>query len=119
MNTKKSAVHIKVLRYDPSIDKGPYHQTYAVPVTEEKMNLLQALEHVYREQDDTLAFRRYCCGLQFCNSCLMMVNGKQTHACLTIVEPGTEWEVAPLPNRRVLRDLIVEGTDEEETSSRC
>jgi len=71
------------------------------------MNLLQALDYICREQDNTLSFRRYSCGIQFCNSCMMLINGKPGHACLYIVEPGTEVQVAPLKKRRVLRDLIV------------
>ena len=108
MGSVKNQVCLKVLRYNPQVDKTPYHQNYFIPVTDEKMNLLQALEYIYREQDDTLTFRRYCCGLQFCNSCMMLVNGKRTHACLTILMPDTELEVAPLPGKRVLRDLIIE-----------
>ncbi|MFB3885848.1 MAG: 2Fe-2S iron-sulfur cluster-binding protein [Thermodesulfobacteriota bacterium] len=110
--SERKQVCLRVLRYNPQVDKDSYYQTYFVPVAEEKMNLLQALEYVYREQDSTLAFRRYSCGLQFCNSCRMLINGKGAHACLTIVEPDTEWEVGPLPGRRVLRDLIVEDHDE-------
>ena len=101
-------VRLKVRRYNPAVDGAPYTQDYVVPLTEEKMSLLQALETVYREQDDTLAFRRYCCGVQFCNSCMMSIDGRRAHACLHILEPGTEVQVAPLPGRRVLRDLIVE-----------
>lgn len=59
-------------------------------------------------QDDTLAFRRYCCALFYCNSCLMLVNGKKVNACLYILEPDTELEIAPIPGKRVLRDLMVE-----------
>jgi succinate dehydrogenase/fumarate reductase-like Fe-S protein len=112
MSSEGKQVRLKVLRCNPEVDKGSFYQTYFVPVTEEKMNLLQALEYVYHEQDDTLAFRRCSCGLQFCNSCMMQINGKRAHACVTIIEPDTELEVAPLPGRRVLRDLIVEDHDE-------
>jgi len=100
-------VRLKISRYNPQVDAAPHFQNYVVPLTEEKTNLLQILEYIYRHQDGTLAFRRYCCGVQACNSCLMLVNGKQTHACLFIVEPETDLEVAPLPERPVLRDLIV------------
>ena len=99
---------LNVLRYNPCVDKDPHFEKYFVPITEEKMNLLQALEYIYQEQDSTLTFRRYCCGLQFCNSCRMLINDRPAHACLFIVEPGTEVTVAPLARRQVLRDLIVE-----------
>ena len=73
------------------------------------MNLLQALEVIYQDQDESLAFRRYSCGIQFCNSCLMLINGKPAHACLTIVEAGAEYVVAPLKGKQVILDLIVKG----------
>ncbi len=110
MSAEIKYARVKVLRYDPQADETPRPQTFSVPVTGEKMNLLQALETIYQEQDDTLAFRRYCCGIQYCNSCLMLINGKQAHACLTIVNPGDEFEVAPVRGKRVLRDLVVEDT---------
>ena len=108
MNSKKSQVCLKICRYDPQKNKEPFYQSYYVPLTEEKMNLLQALEYIYQEQDDTLAFRRYSCGLQYCNSCMMLINGKPGHACLYIIEPETEVEVAPLKKKRILCDLIVD-----------
>jgi succinate dehydrogenase / fumarate reductase iron-sulfur subunit len=108
MNSETKEVVLKVCRYNPHTDETPYYKTYSVPVTQEKMNLLQALEYIYQKQDATLAFRRYCCGIQFCNSCVMLINGKRTHACLTVLSPQTELEVAPLPGTRVLRDLVFE-----------
>ena len=108
MNPERGQACLKVFRYNPQIDEVPQYQTYFVPLTEEKINLLQALELIYQEQDDTLAFRRYSCGLQFCNSCLMLINGKPSHACLTLLTEGATFELAPLQGKRVLRDLIVE-----------
>ncbi len=104
---------LKIHRYNPQADTAIYDQTYVVPLDKEKINLLQALEYIYREQDDSLTFRRYCCGLHYCNSCMMLLNGRKVHACLTVVEPGSELDVGPLPGRRVLRDLISEDQDED------
>lgn len=111
MSSQNDTVTLKIMRYNPQADKAPHQEVYTVPVGKEKMNLLQALEYIYRNQDDSLAFRRYSCGIQFCNSCLMMINGKQSHACLTILRPGEEFEVSPLRGKEVCRDLIV--SDEE------
>lgn len=107
MQSQNSCVDLKVLRYDPQVDSEPHYETYSVPLSSEKMNLLQALESIYQKQDESLGFRRYCCGIQFCNSCLMLINGKPAHACLTIVAAGAEYEVAPLKGKQVLMDLIV------------
>jgi succinate dehydrogenase/fumarate reductase-like Fe-S protein len=111
MNNHDNCVRLKILRHDPQTGEGPHQETYDVPITEEKMNLLQALEALYRTRDDAPAFRRYCCGIQYCNSCMMMINGKPSHACLTLVNPGEEFEVAPLKGKKVLRDLIVRSDD--------
>lgn len=108
MVAKKNQVRLNVLRQDREADEAPHQETYLVPVPDGKMSLLQALEEICRNQDDTLAFRRYCCGVQFCNSCLMLINGKPAHACLTIVSPGEEFDVAPLKGKDVVRDLIVD-----------
>ena len=109
MNNENDCIRLKVLRYNPAADKTPHYATYSVPFAGERMNLLQALEAIYQNEDDTLAFRRYSCGIQFCNSCLMLIDGKPLHACLTIVSPGKEYEIAPLPGKKVLCDLIFEN----------
>jgi len=109
MDSKQNRAYLKVYRYNPEIDTAPYYQDYDIPVAEEKMNLLQALEYIYSEKDATLAFRKYSCGFQFCNSCMLLINGKPGHACLHIVEPGAEITVAPLKKKQVLRDLIAGG----------
>ncbi len=111
MKGEKDCVRLKVLRCNQQADKPAHQETYTVPFREEKMSLLQALEEIYREQDETLAFRRYSCGVQYCNSCLMLINGKPAHACLTILKPGDEFEVAPLRGKEVLKDLIVREDD--------
>ncbi len=111
MDTQNNCVRLKILRYNPQVDTAPHYETYDLPLTEEKMNLLQALETIYQHYDESLVFRRYCCGIQFCNSCLMLINGKPAHACLTIVDAGAEYEVAPLKGKQVLMDLIVRDGD--------
>jgi succinate dehydrogenase/fumarate reductase-like Fe-S protein len=109
MDTTINQVRLNVLRHNPQADKTSYRETFLVPVESEKMSLLQALDAIYRNQDDTLAFRHYSCGIQYCNSCLMLINGKPAHACLTLVNPGEELEVAPLKGKRVVRDLIIDN----------
>ena len=107
--TKDDAVIIQVLRSSFPGEKEPRTQEYRLALEKnEKKSLLQALEEIYQTQDDTLAFRRFCCGLQFCNSCMMRVNKKNTHACMTILKPGETYNVGPLSGHKVIRDLIVE-----------
>lgn len=106
---EQSDVVIRILRSPADGKSEPFFQQYTVDLAGEEINLLQALEKIYETQDDTLAFRRYSCGLQLCNSCMMCINGKNTHACMTVLEPGREYVVEPLAGRPVIRDLIVEA----------
>ncbi len=108
METHDSVV-IQVLRSPATGEQDAKTQEYRLALPKgEKTSLLQALEEIYKTQDDTLAFRRYCCGLQFCNSCMMRVNGQNTHACMTILQPDETYLVGPLSGHKVIRDLIVE-----------
>ena len=110
MKNKTHTAKIKVLRYTPGKDEKPRYQNYTLKFTAEKINMLQALNMIFETQDSSLAFRQYCCGHQMCNSCLMVINGKPAYACKTLVSDadGLEFEVAPLWNKPVIRDLVVD-----------
>ena len=108
MQTKTYTVKIRVLRYNPGKDKEPYYQDYVLSFISKRINMLQALNMIYETQDPTLAFRQYCCGHQMCNSCLMVINGKPAYACKTLILDGMDFEVAPLWNKPVVRDLVVD-----------
>ena len=97
----------KIFRYDPDRDQEPYFKEYQVS-SDEKTTVLMLLDRLYREQDTTLGFRSYCCGLQTCRSCLMKINHKTKFACLTLVEPGEKVVLEPLsyPERHI-KDLVV------------
>ncbi len=95
------------------------------------MTVLEALFHVQERMDGSLCFR-YSCRGAVCGSCAMLINKVPRLACRTqvsevktekIVEPGDgvsavkpsenihgkdEILVEPLPNLRVIRDLIVD-----------
>ena len=107
MEKKTQTAKIKILRYTPGKDQKPHYQDYTLSFAAEKINMLQALNMIFETQDSTLAFRQYCCGHQLCNSCLMVINGKPAYACKTLVTDGMEFNVAPLWNKPVIRDLVV------------
>jgi succinate dehydrogenase/fumarate reductase-like Fe-S protein len=99
---------LEVLRQDASLGIKPHFDIFKVPVEEEnKTTVLEALEYVLMNLDSSLSFRRYCCGLQSCNSCLMEIDGKAAPACHTLVESGKTTRVKPLEGK-VARDLIVD-----------
>ena len=97
----------KIFRFDPDRDREPCFQEYSIPA-EEDTTVLMLLDRIYREQDNTLGFRNYCCGLQMCRSCLMKINHKKKFACLTPVRSGEEVVLEPVsfPEDHI-RDLVV------------
>ena len=99
-------ITVRIFRYDPDRDQAPYYKKYQVSA-DEKTTVLMLLDRLYKEQDPTLGFRSYCCGLQTCRSCLMKINGKRKFACLTLVGPGEEVILEPLsyPERHI-KDLV-------------
>jgi succinate dehydrogenase/fumarate reductase-like Fe-S protein len=98
-------VYLRVFRFDPSRDRSPVYREYEVP-WRENLLLLVALKYIRETEDETLAFRDYCCGCSWCFSCLMMVNGKATLACSRILEPGEVITVEPMRGFPIVRDLV-------------
>jgi succinate dehydrogenase/fumarate reductase-like Fe-S protein len=103
MNT---TVTLRVFRFDPDSDTSPRFDEFNVAITE-PISVLVALGRVQKEQDPTLAFRNYSCGLQLCESCLLKINGKKKFACHELVHVGETLTLEPLdfPERHV-RDLV-------------
>ncbi len=97
----------KVFRYNPDTDKAPAFREYRVPV-DDRISVLRLLDRIYQEQDPSLSFRNYCCGLQMCRSCLMKINWKKKFACLTLVDPGETVVIEPAtyPENHI-KDLVV------------
>jgi succinate dehydrogenase/fumarate reductase-like Fe-S protein len=98
---------LKVLRYDPSIDRAPTYKNYQVP-WREGLLLLTALKYVRDNLDETLAFRDYCCGCSWCMSCIMMVDGKGMRTCSRVLNPGESLLVEPMKGFPIIKDLAVD-----------
>lgn len=98
----------KISRFDPAQDEQPYYRDYKLAVPP-GMTVLEALLKIQAEQDGTLAFR-YACRGAVCGSCAMVINDKIDLACRSQVRDlGTNTiTIAPLPNLRVLKDLVVD-----------
>lgn len=102
---------LKIQRFDPTADKVPYWQKYAVTSTP-GMTVLDALFEVLNHQDGTLAFR-FCCRAGVCGSCAMVIAGKVRLACETQVSQFAkerEIMISPLPHQKVIKDLAVDYT---------
>ena len=96
-----------IFRFNPEKDKQPYYQEYHIQSAEET-SVLILLKHIQEEQDATLSFRSYCCGLQMCRSCLMKINNAKKFACLTLIKPGEKITIEPLSYPEAhIKDLVV------------
>lgn len=95
-----------VTRYNPECDRTPYVKDYVVPVRE-GMTVLDGLHFIKENLDSSLAWR-YSCRMGVCGSCGMLLNGKPQLACNTQILhiAKTSLTVGPLPNFKILRDLI-------------
>ena len=79
-------------------------QRYAVPRGEYR-NVLEALCHVYEQEDSTLAFR-VGCRYKTCGLCAIEIDGLPGIACLTGLKD--EMVLRPLSKLPVVRDLVVD-----------
>jgi len=68
-------------------------------------NVLEALIHIYENEDSTLAFRMGC-RYKTCGLCAMDINGTARLACLTKL--SDEMTVKPLRGLPVIRDLVID-----------
>jgi succinate dehydrogenase/fumarate reductase-like Fe-S protein len=97
-------IQLTLRRYDPQNREGPYDQAYDVPYTK-GMSLLNALDFIYEHIDGSLAyFDHAACQHGICGQCTLLVNGKPSLMCQTLVEE--DMTVAPMPNRKVVKDLV-------------
>ncbi|MEO7032075.1 MAG: succinate dehydrogenase iron-sulfur subunit, partial [Herbaspirillum sp.] len=101
---------LKIYRYDPDKDSRPYMQDVTVELKDTDKMLLDALQRIKADVDDSLSLRRSC-HEGVCGSDGMNINGKNGLACITnINELKQPVVLKPLPGLPVVRDLIVDMT---------
>lgn len=88
-------------------------QTYTVPA-HAAASLLDGLRWVRAHVDHTLAFRYACINANACKECMVRLDGKTAYACTARLEAGRSYEVAPLPNKALVRDLVTEISPSKE-----
>ncbi len=104
-------VKFQIYRYDPDKDAKPYMQDLTVELQDTDKMLLDALQRIKADVDDSLALRRSC-REGVCGSDAMNINGKNGLACTTNLNELAEPIVLrPLPGLPVIRDLIVDMTN--------
>ena len=100
-------VTLKIKRFNPDKDKGPYCGEYQVEA-EPTDRLLDALNYVKWYIDGTLTFRRSCAH-GICGSDAMLINGANTLACKVLLQNlGRKITVEPMRGFRVIKDLLVD-----------
>src|SRR3979411_1208124 len=90
-------VKFQIYRYDPDKDSKPYMQDLTVELQDTDKMLLDALQRIKADVDDSLALRRSC-REGVCGSDAMNINGKNGLACVTKLSDLKEpVELRPLP----------------------
>jgi ferredoxin len=101
----KKMKQFKIYRYNPDTGAEPKLQTYDVDLNDCGPMVLDALIKIKNEVDPTLTFRRSC-REGICGSCAMNVDGRNTLACLSRIEPDKPSSLHPLPHMEVVKDLV-------------
>jgi succinate dehydrogenase/fumarate reductase-like Fe-S protein len=97
-------IQTKVFRFDPSVDKEPYFQSYQVPLSQ-GMSAMDVLDYIYQNLDGSLAYYDHAgCSLGICAKCTGRINGKPGLFCQTMVSGDITLEPASVS--RVVRDLV-------------
>jgi succinate dehydrogenase/fumarate reductase-like Fe-S protein len=95
---------VKIFRFDPAVDKEPRYDTFDGIVYEGR-SVLEVIQAVYEERDQTLAYRQGCFN-GTCVGCAVVVNGKALLACQ--VPAGKKMVIEPHPKYRIIKDLAVD-----------
>jgi succinate dehydrogenase / fumarate reductase iron-sulfur subunit len=108
MPTKE--VKFKILRYKPGHIDPPRFQEYTVEIQSD-MSVLDALEKIRLEQDNTLMYR-HSCHHSSCGTCACKINGAEKLTCVTkIGDLGTDTiTLTPLEGFDPIGDLAVDMT---------
>lgn len=108
MTTNK--VTFKILRYKPNHIDPPRFQEFTIRISPDS-SVLDGLEHIRLEQDNTLMYR-HSCHHSSCGTCACRINGEEKLTCITkIGELDTDRiTLTPLGGFRPMGDLVVDMT---------
>jgi succinate dehydrogenase / fumarate reductase iron-sulfur subunit/fumarate reductase iron-sulfur subunit len=102
-----SKVTVRVSRFAPESDSKPHFEEHELEMAE-RASVLDALFAIQRGTAPDLAFR-FSCRVGMCGSCAMVVNGRETLTCSTLIKQfGNTIKVEPLRNLPVVRDLAID-----------
>jgi succinate dehydrogenase/fumarate reductase-like Fe-S protein len=95
---------LKVWRGEES-EHGRWER-YDVPF-EPGQSVLDGLRWIRANRDPSLAIRFSCINANACKECMLELDGKTVYACTARLE-AREMTLAPLSNKRLVRDLVTE-----------
>ncbi len=106
MTTK--SITFRILRYKPNRIDPPRYQDFSFQV-EPDMSVLDALEKIRLEQDNTLMYR-HSCHHSSCGTCACKINGKECLTCITKISDLAEDTIilTPLEGFKPIGDLVVD-----------
>ncbi len=81
-------------------------ETYDVPF-EPGQSVLDGLRWIRVNRDPSLAIRYSCINANACKECMVSLDGDTVYACTARLE-DREMMLAPLPNKKLVRDLVTE-----------
>ena len=81
-------------------------ESHEVPF-EHGQSVLDGLRWVRANQDPSLAIRFSCINANACKECMMELDGETVYACTARLEPRV-MTLAPLSNKKLVRDLVTE-----------
>jgi succinate dehydrogenase/fumarate reductase-like Fe-S protein len=81
-------------------------EVFQVPF-EPGQSVLDGLRWIRVHCDSTLAIRFSCINANACKECMIDLDGRTVYACTARLEPR-EMTLAPLSNKRLVRDLVTE-----------
>ena len=99
-----AVAHLKIWRGEPA--GGGRWESHEVPF-EPGQSVLDGLRWIRVNRDPSLAIRFSCINANACKECMLELDGKTVYACtarLTV----REMTLAPLSNKRLVRDLVTE-----------
>jgi succinate dehydrogenase/fumarate reductase-like Fe-S protein len=70
-------------------------------------SVLDGLRWIRVNRDPTLAIRFSCINANACKECMIEADGKTEYACTLRLQPRV-MTLAPLPNKKLVRDLVTE-----------
>jgi succinate dehydrogenase/fumarate reductase-like Fe-S protein len=104
MTAAKPIATLKIQR--GGVGEAGRFERFEVPF-EPGQSVLDGLRWLRAAKDPTLAIRFSCINANACKECMIQLDGETVYACTARLEPR-EMTLTPLPNKKLIRDLVTE-----------